>query len=326
MARNAPGQHHRKGIGFLELVKMFPDNETALKWIEGIVWPEGPYCPHCGTVNVQCGIKHKSMTHRCRECDGKPRFSVKTGTLMQSTKLGFQAWAIAAYLVSTNLKGISSMKMHRELSITQKSAWHLTHRLRKAYEAGQPLFYGPVEADESYFGGLEKNKHKDKKLNAGRGTVAKTAVVGVKDRKTNEVAAKAVTDTKARTLCGFVEERTEQTAQVYTDDARAYLGMKRRHESVSHSTGEYVRKQAHTNGMESFWSTLKRGHKGIFHKFSPKHLQRYVNEFSGRHNVRSMDTGDQMREIVKGLVGKRLRYQDLIADNGLDSGARLVAA
>ncbi len=322
MAYNAPGKHGRKGISFIELVRMFPDNEAARRWIEGIVWPEGPRCPHCGTDNVQCGIKHRSMTHRCRECEGKPRFSVKTGTVMQSTKLGFQAWAIAAYMVSTNLKGVSSMKLHRDLDITQKSAWHLTHRLRKAYEAGQPLFSGPVEADETYVGGLERNRHAKDKLKAGRGGVGKAIVLGAKDRNTNKVAAKVVTDTKAKTLQGFVEERTEPKAQVYTDDNASYVGMKRQHGTVRHSSGEYVRKQVHTNGMESFWAMLKRAHKGVYHKMSRKHMDRYVREFAGRHNLRDHDTIDQMRSMVGGMVGRQLRYKDLIADNGLPSGAR----
>ena len=123
---------------------MFPDDEAARKWIESVVWPNGPHCRHCGSINVQPGIAHKSMTHRCRDSPGKPRFSVKTGTFMQSSKLGYQTSAIAPYLVTTNLKGVSSMKLHRDFEITRKSAWNLMHRLRKSYELGQPLFSGAV--------------------------------------------------------------------------------------------------------------------------------------------------------------------------------------
>ena len=262
MAHKAPGKAHRKGLSLTKLIKMFPNDEAAREWIEKIVWPNGPRCPECGTDNVQSNIKHKSMTHRCRECDGKPRFSVKTGTVMQSSKLGYQTWAIAAYLVTTNLNGVSSMKLHRNLEITQKSAWHLMHRLRKTYELGMPLFSGPVEADETYVGGVEKNKHKSKKLNAGRGTVGKTAVVGVKDRESNQVAAKVVPDTTAKTLQGFVEGHTEPSAQVYTDEGTSYVGMDRAHETVNHSARVFVRDMAHTNGIESHWATLKRGAQG----------------------------------------------------------------
>ena len=148
------------------------------------------------------------------------------------------------------------------------------------------------------------------------------AVVGVKDRETKQVRAKVVQHTDKETLQGFVTAHTAEDAKVYTDEAQAYEGMPREHETVKHSVSEYVRGMAHTNGMESFWSMLKRGYVGTYHKMSPKHLDRYVQEFTGRHNVRGEDTIDQMALAVSGMAGKRLRYRDLIADNGLHSGAR----
>ena len=322
MAHKAAGKAHCKGLSLNKLIKMFPNDEAAREWIEKIVWPDGPRCPECGTDNVQRNIKHKSMTHRCRECDGKPRFSVKTGTVMQSSKLGYQTWAIAAYLVTTNLKGVSSKKLHRDLEITQKSAWHLMHRLHKTYELGLPLFSGPVAADETYIGGLEKNKQRSKKLKAGRDGVGKSIVAGVKVRETNNVVAKVVPDIKTSTLQGFMEGHTEESAQVHTDEGRGCIGIDRSHESVCHSAGEHLRDMAHTNGMEAFWSTLERAHKGVCYNFSKKHLDRYVTEFAGRHNIRNADTIQQMRSVVAGMVGKRLRYDDLTGDNGLPSGVR----
>lgn len=319
------GKNFRKGITIKELIKLFPDDATAETWFVEQRWDNQIQCPHCGSDKVLKSDSHKSMPYRCKDYKhcGK-RFSVKTGTVMECAKIGYQDWLIATYILTTSLKSVSSMKLHRELGITQKSAWFLAHRLRKALEATEYQFMGPVEVDESYFGGRERNKHKYKKLNAERGTVGKTAVVGAKDRDTNEVNAKVVGNTDKQTLQDFVHDNANLGSVVYTDTASAYndLSNDYRHEAINHSAGEYVKELAHTNGIESFWATLKRTHKGIFHKFSPKHLQRYVDEFTDRHNIRSQDTINQMVTISRSMEGKRLTYKNLIADNGLDSGAR----
>ena len=260
-------------------------------------------------------VRHKTMPYLCRNKGCGKRFSLKTGTVMQSSKLGYRVWVIALYLLLTNLKSVSSMKLHRDLEVTQKSAWHLAHRLRKALTEGNTgLFSGPVECDETYIGGKRKNMPKSKRKELeGRGPVGKAAIVGAKDRATGKVVAQAVKDTGSESLQGFVGEHAAGNAKVYTDDAKAYKGMKFDHESVCHSVGEYVRGMAHTNGIESFWSMLKRGYHGTFHHFSEKHLQRYVDEFAGRHNVREHDTINQMEHVVASMVGKRLMYRDLIA-------------
>ena len=323
MVKKAPGKAHREGLSLVELMRRFPDDAAAERWFVETRWPDGPNCPHCGSVNVQSGAAHLTMPYRCRERECRRRFSVRTGTVMEASNLGYQTWAIAIYLSLTSLKGVSSMKLHRDLGITQKSAWHLAHRLRQAFGEDGGTFDGPVEADETYIGGKRKNMHAAKRRELkGRGSVGKTAVAGVKDRETKRVSARVVGSTDGPTLQSFVAEHAAPGATVYTDEARAYEGMPFDHEAVRHSVGEYVRDQAHTNGMESFWSMLKRGYVGTYHKLSPKHLDRYVTEFAGRHNTRDRDTRDQMVGLVAGMDGKRLRYADLIEDNGLESGAR----
>ena len=321
----APGKAHRKGISLMELTEMFPDEASAVAWFEAIRWPNGErHCGKCGSVKTREIPNGKPMPYWCGDC--KSYFSVRTGTMMESSRLPMRKWAFGTYLYVTNLKGVSSMKLHRDLKITQKTAWFMLHRLREAWdESGLERFIGPVEADETYIGGKRKNMpNKKRKELTGRGAVGKAAIVGSKDRASNKVVARHVPATDAENVAGFVAEKTEPGATVYTDDAKVYnaLKPKYRHESVNHSAHEYVRGDVHTNGMEAFWSMFKRGFQGTYHKMSPKHLDRYVAEFSGRHNVRESDTVTQMSSVFAGMVGHRLMYRDLIADNGMPSGAR----
>ena len=201
---------------------MFGDEDAAKTWIAKQRWPDGSHCPYCGSLNVQSNIKHPTMTHRCRDCEGKPMFSLKTGTVMEGSNLKYRVWAVGIYLFATNIKGISSMKLHRELGIGQKAAWFMLHRLRKAFEAEVGPFAGPVEVDETFIGGKEKTKHAHKKLKAGRGAVGKAIVVGAKDRETNRVSAAVVGNTDAKTLQGFVGNYVAEGATVYTDDHGGY--------------------------------------------------------------------------------------------------------
>lgn len=311
--RKAPGRYYRQGMTLVELFAKFPTDEAAEAWFAEIRWPDGPTCPHCEHDSVQHPTTHPTMPYRCRGC--RRFFSVRTGTVMADSKLGYQTWAIGIYLFNTGIKGTSAMKLHRDLGTCYKTAWHLAHRIREAYtDHHADPFLGPVEADETYVGGKAKNMHARQRREriSGRGVADKTPVVAVKDRHSNQIAATVTDRTDAETLQGFVTGHTSEDAMVYTDDHGAYRGL-RHHATVRHSVGEYVAGKAHVNGVESFWALLKRGLNGTFHHVSVKHLDRYVAEFAGRHNIRPMDTDKQMARTAAGMVGKRLQYAELVA-------------
>ena len=324
MARKAPGKSHREGLTIVELMDLFPSEEAAVAWFESVIWPNGRHCPKCGSLRTR-EASHKKMPYWCTDC--RSYFSVKTGTAMQASKVPMRKWAIAIYLCLTSLKSVSSMKLKRDIGVSQPTAWFMMQRIREAWAGDDDEdFDGPVEIDETYFGGRRRNMSlaKRKELaGTGRGAIGKTAVVGAKDRDSNEVRVEVVRQTDGETLQGFVREHVEPGATICTDEAAAYKGMPEfDHEAVNHSVSEYVDGMAHTNGIESFWSMLKRAHKGTFHKISPKHLQRYTSEFAGKHNIRDSGTLVQMRDTVARLVGRNLLYRDLIRSNGLSNGAR----
>ena len=319
---NAPGKSHREGLSLIEIVEMFPTEEAATSWFESVLWNGQRYCGKCGSTRTGRVPNAKPMPYWCSDC--RSYFSVRTGTAIARSNVPMRKWAIAIYLCLTSLKSVSSMKLHRDLDVSQKTAWFMLHRIREAWAfETDGAFAGPVEADETYFGGKVKNMHKWQREARGgkRGPSGKTTVAGVKDRKTKKVRAVVMTNSTGPFLRGFVVRNTTAGVKLYTDESRAYKGLGN-HEAVKHRVGEYVRGKVHTNGIESFWSMLKRAHTGTFHKLSPKHLNRYVQEFAGKHNIRDSGTLAQMRNAVAGLVGRNLFYRDLIADNGLPSGAR----
>ena len=303
-------------ISFYKFFQRFPDEEAARKFFENKIWGRtGRYCPHCGSTRTVETKNHKPMPYRCKDC--RKHFSVRTKTILEESRIPLHKWLLAIFLLSTNLKGVSSYKLARDLDVTQKTAWFLAHRIRKVYEDQiEAKLDSPVEADETYMGGKDRNKHNSKKTGE-QWRDFKTPVVGIKSRTSKKVKARVTKPISSQTLQKMIEETAKDGSTVYTDQHRGYIGLKYKgykHESVNHGVHEYIKGQAHTNGVESFWSMLKRSYVGVYHKMSEKHLQRYVDEAVGRHNARQESTMENMSKVAKGMLNKRLTYEELTAE------------
>jgi len=300
-----------KTISIIELLSEFSTEHKSIKWLEKIRWNKEPICPHCGGIaNIS---KQKSKKHTYWHKDCRKQFTVKTNTIMHASKIPTQKWVVAIYYMLTARKGISSLQLSKELGITQKSSWFMLQRIRQACKQGSFKLSNIVEVDETYIGGKEKNKHANKKLNAGRGAVGKTAVFGMKERG-GKVKAMVVNRTNKKTLQGKIHNNIQAKSTVFTDDFRGYLGLQGfSHKTVNHSAKEYVNGMAHTNGIESVWAVLKRGYNGTFHNISTKHLSRYIDEFVFRLNEGNcqIDTKDRMVSLFKGIGNNRISYKEL---------------
>jgi transposase-like protein len=305
----------------IEVIRYFSDVDVCIEFVASLRWMDGAVCPHCESKNV--GFLQTRRIWKCRAC--RKQFSVKTGTIFEESPIALDKWLMAIWLVVNCKNGISSYEIARDLKVTQKSAWFMLHRIRLALKNGSWAKLGgggePVEVDETFIGGKPKNMHADKRLKmktALNGYAEKVAVVGMLDRDSRQVRAKVVPNVKRETLQTEILNTIEHKATVYTDGWAGYDDLAKKdyiHDTVNHME-EYVRGNVHTQGIENFWSLLKRGLTGTYVAVEPFHLDRYLDEQMFRFNNRytrdnPLNDADRFMLAVSQISGKRLTYAEL---------------
>lgn len=300
----------------MQLMQYFSDEKVCLEHLKQWRWKDGAYCPHCGCTKVYGFSDGKR--YKCSDC--RKQFTAKVGSIFENTKIPLQKWFVAIYLIASHKKGISSLQLSKDLGITQKNAWFLLHRLRHASntDAFKAPLSNTVEADETYIGGKEKNKHKSKRTEGtqGRSTLTKTPVLAVVERKGVVKAVKSQ-NVDGRSIGQFITNNVVLGSRLMTDEFRIYQSVKwlYNHNFVKHGAGEYVVNDCHTNTLEGFFSLLKRGIVGIYHFVSAKHLDNYLNEFTFRYNSKDYSEQDRFNLLLSATANKRLTYKTLIANN-----------
>lgn len=299
----------------------FSNEEKARAYLEARRWPNGPICPHCGVTGDDVtkleGEKHRPGLYQCNGCHGQ--FTVTVGTLYERSHIPLHKWLLATHLLTASKKGMSAHQLHRMLGITYKTAWFMAHRIREGMAPHTDVF-GPlggegkvVEADETYIGGKERNRHRSQRGKHIGGPYGKEIVFSLIERQ-GEVRSMHLTSVTAATLRPILVAHLDEKTLLVTDDAGQYRHMHRdfRHEIINHSAEEYVRGAAHTNTIEGYFSILKRGINGVYHHVSQQHLKRYLAEFDFRYNTRTalgIDDKTRADRALVGIVGKRLTYK-----------------
>jgi transposase-like protein len=302
----------RSTISTFQLFNKYPDESSAITYFEKRLWPSGPMCPTCR--KTERITKRKDGFYACKDC--LLRFTVRTGTIFERSHIPLHKWLYAMYLLMTARKGISSLQLAKEIGIRQASAWFLLHRLREACGKDLTMLRGIVEVDEAYIGGIEQNKHMRDRMYGDAGVPRKTPVIGLRERggRTKAVLPQTVS---AVSLEKAIRDNVELGSSIHTDEFQGYqrVGKSYLHERVNHSKDEYSRNGVTTNGIESVFAVLKRGLHGVYHHASPKHLGRYVDEFTFRLNDGNVrrHTWDRLDSFVDAIAGKRLTYKRLTA-------------
>jgi transposase-like protein len=294
---------------------IFQDEGKAREWLEARVWPDGPFCPHCGVEDFTRleGKAHRPGLYQCNTC--RQQFTVTVGTLFERSKIPLTKWLMATFLLSASKKGMSTHQLHRMLGVSYKSTWFMMHRIREAMREINPDPLGGegkwVEADETVIGGKERNKRKSKRNPKNIGAVGKEIAFSLVERG-GKVRSHHVPNVSAKTLRPILVAQVDRKSVLMTDDAGQYRNVGLEFASfhtVNHGIEEYVRGEAHTNTIEGYFSILKRGINGTYHHVSQVHLKRYLCEFDFRYNFRHVSDLERAESAAKGIAGKRLTYR-----------------